>query len=396
MAKSKQVLGAVHLADDELPRGPWTYGRQVQRAEAEDGDLVEIFDRSGRFVGHGLYNAASDVRVRWLARGKKSALDRPEVFLAGVLRAADRLRRRVLRLDEVSNAYRIAHAEGDDLPGLVVDRLRDVLVCEHHSLGFFRLRESIARGLTELYPDARVVHRVPRAARRAEDFEPTSEPEDLGKVWIQEHGLRFPVLPGRGHKTGWFCDQRDNRRAIGALGEGRYVLDICCNAGGFALAAARAGARRVVAADLDEKCLELAEEAGAANELEVDWRHADGFDVLRSVEREPPQERPELVILDPPKIIAGRAALEEGRRKYYDWNRLALSAVRPGGLVASFSCSGALDLPGFLGTVFAAARGAGVRVKLLDVLGPGPDHPQRPDWSRSRYLKGALLAVDRS
>jgi 23S rRNA (cytosine1962-C5)-methyltransferase len=388
----------VRLATDELPRGPWIYARQVEATEGvEDGALVEVLDASGRFVGHGLFNGASDIRLRFLARGRRNALAQPAEFLWSRLRAADDLRQKVLRLPAVTNAYRVAHAEGDDLPGLIVDRLGDTLVCEHHALGFLRLADQVEQALLRLYPGARVLHRVPPAAARAEGIAPAAlpAPAQAPLTWIEEHGLAFPVRPGIGHKTGWFCDQRENRVRIAALAAGRSVLDLCCNAGGFALQAARAGARSVRGVDLDEKALELAQLAGERNRLAVEFVHADAFDVLRATAESREAERPELVICDPHKLIPSRAALELGRKKYLDLFSWSLAATRPGGLLAAFSCSGALDLMGFLGILFAAARRAERAVRLLSILEAGPDHPQRPEWPRSRYLKGALLALDR-
>jgi len=386
----------VRLKGDEAARGPWVYARQVEDPgpEVEDGALVEVRDASDRFLGHAFHNAASDIRLRFLARGRRTDLDRPAAFFEARLRDADRLRRAALRLDRVTDAYRVVHAEGDDLPGLVVDRLGDVLVCEHHALGFLRAKAEIEAGCRSLYPGLRVVHRVPPGQARAEGLAEPPAADDVGEVWIQEHGLRFLVAPGQRHKTGWFCDQRDNRQRVAALAADRLVLDLCCNAGGFALAAARAGARAVQGVDLDEEVLERAARSARENGLDVAWTHADAFDHLRAlVARAGP--RPELVVLDPHKLIPSRASLETGKRKYHDLNALALEAVRPGGLLATFSCSGALDLAGFLGIVFGAARRAERGVRLLEVLGAAPDHPQRPDHPRSRYLKGALLAVDR-
>jgi len=215
------------------------------------------------------------------------------------------------------------------------------------------------------------------------------------ETWIREHGLAFPVVAAGGHKTGWFCDQRENRRSVGALARGRSVLDLFCNTGGFALHAARAGARTVRAVDLDEKALARAQRAGEANQLAVDWVHADAFDELRAAAGAPESERPELVVVDPHKLIANRAQMEAGRKKYLDLFTLALAATRAGGLVAAFSCSGALELEAFLGLIFLSARRAERGVRLLTIMEAGPDHPQRPDWPRSRYLKGALLALDR-
>ena len=378
---------------DRLPSGPWIYGRQVPHPSdaPPDGSMVEVYDRAGRFFGHGLYNGSSDIRVRLLTRGKKSDMQRPREFLLRRLAAADRLRRKGLRLERTTNAYRIAHAEGDDLSGLVVDRLGEVLVCEYHALGFYNMRDDVEWALLQLYPGYHVVHRVPKSALNKEGYGVVPE-ENTAEIEIVENGLRFPVLPGQGHKTGWFCDQRDNRAKVGALAEGLDVLDVCTNAGAFALHAKRAGARRVRAVDLDEVVLERAKDAARRNELEVEFQHEDAYDTLRRVRGE--SRRPGLVIIDPPKLIRGRADLERGLKNYGDMNHLAAQATAPGGFLATFSCSGALDLPAFLGMVFQAVRRAERSVRLLEVLGAASDHPQRPDFTRSRYLKGALLAVD--
>lgn len=389
----KVSLPHIELATDELSRGPWIYARQVEfpREEVPAGALVEILDATGRFVGHGLYNPESDITLRVLSRGRKSDLDHPRRFLLERLAAADRLRKRLLDLPKRTDAYRVAHAEGDDLPGLIVDRLADVLVCEYHARGFYELREEVSWALGQLYPDARIVHRVPKAARNQEGFDPEAEPEDVGEVEITEDGVRFRVLPGVGHKTGFFCDQRDNRKLVASFCEGADVLDLCCNIGGFALHAAAAGARRVRAVDLDEVVLERAEASRAANDAAVELYHDDAFDFMRA-ERD--RGGANVVILDPHKIVRSKRELEQGLNKYLDLNALAFECVKPGGLLATFSCSGSVDLPEFVGVVFRAARRAGRNLRLLQTLGAGPDHPQRPDFPRSRYLKGLLIAVD--
>ncbi|MBL8859855.1 MAG: class I SAM-dependent rRNA methyltransferase [Planctomycetes bacterium] len=388
------VLARVMLDTDLLSAGPWIFGRQVldDRERPVDGSIVEVYDGSDRFIGHGLYNRRSDIRVRLLTRGKKSDLRNPRDFLLKTLSAADRLRRKTLKLESHTDAYRIAHAEGDDLPGLIVDRLGHVLVCEHHALGFWNLRADVEWALNQLYPGFEVVHRVPTSAAKSEGFEPDEPPRDVGEVRITENEVTIPVKPGVGHKTGYFCDQRDNRLKVARLAEGADVLDMCTNTGGFALQCKRLGARSVRAVDLDEVVLERARKAAEINRLEIEFLHADGFNVFRNVRTQ--RERPNLIILDPHKLIRGRADDEEGLRRYHDWNTLALEAVRPGGIVATFSCSGALELPAFLGILFQSARRAGRTIRLLETLGAGPDHPQRPDFSRSRYLKGAILAVD--
>lgn len=395
----REALPTVRLSGDELPRGPWGYARSVdgpRERDVEPGSLVEVEDASGRFVGHALYNPGSDIALRWLSRGKKSALARPEQFLLERIAAADRLRKKTLRLPEVCDTWRVVHGEGDDLPGLIVDKLGPALAVEYHALGFWRMRRAVEAALAQLYPGHPVHARVPDAAARSERIDPRELDElraapPADEVDVVEHGIAFPVRPASGHKTGWFCDQRDNRQRIAALARGRDVLDLCCNAGGFALHAARAGARSVRAVDLDEVALERAERAALRANLPVRCEHADAFDVLRAIA---PTQRPDLVVLDPHKLVANRNELEFGLRRYADFNALALAAVRPGGLLATFSCSGAVDLATFVGVVFSSARRAEREVRLLSILEAAPDHPQRPDFARSRYLKGLLLALD--
>lgn len=388
----------VQVGLERLPQGPWIYARLMDERygpSAEDGTIVEVIDGAGRFCGHGLYNSSSDIRVRMLSRGRRSDLDRPREFLRRRIASALRLRRRTLRLEEVTDTYRVVHAEGDDCSGLIVDKLGDALVCQYHALGFWNLRHEVEAILRELLPGHAVLHRFAKAARRGEGLDgevELAEGDEAPPRYVQEHGVRFLVHPGASHKTGWFCDQRDNRRKIAHLAKGRHLLDLCCHAGGFALPAALEGARSVTAVDLDEEPLERATQAARENRVEVTFRHADAFNVLR--ETVDSKRRPGFVILDPHKLAKGKRDLEAAKVKYRDLNALGLAAVAPGGFVATFSCSGALDLASFAGLVFQAARRAERDVRLLETLGAGPDHPQRPDFGRSRYLKGLLLSVD--
>jgi 23S rRNA (cytosine1962-C5)-methyltransferase len=384
----------VRLDSDLLPSGPWVFARQVTVVgdAPENGSLVELQDRSGRYFAHGLYNAASDIRVRILSRGKKSDIKGLREFLLRKLASADRVRRKLLRLPEFTDAYRISHAEGDDLPGLIVDRLGPVIVCEHHALGFWRCRGDVEWALRELYPDLDVIHTVPTNAAKKEGFEPEEPPRDVGIVRLRENEITYLVRPAHGHKTGYFCDQRDNRLKVAELARGADVLDLCCNTGGFALQSRRLGARNVRAVDLDEVVLERAQDSARENRLEVELVHADAFDVLRDTRGA--RERPGVIVLDPHKIIRDRSRMEEGLKRYGDLNTLAFECLRPGGLLATFSCSGALEVGAYFGMLFQSARRAGREVRLLETMGASPDHPQRPDFSRSRYLKGALIAVD--
>ncbi|MEO0652738.1 MAG: class I SAM-dependent methyltransferase, partial [Planctomycetota bacterium] len=314
-------LPEVQLDDDRLSRGPWIYARRIRSVSEgiEDGDLVEVLDASERFVGHGLFNGRSDIALRMISRGRRTDLARPDQFLLARLKRADDLRRRALALPQVTDAYRVVHGEGDDLPGLVVDHLGDTLVVEHHALGFWRLRDTVEKALRQLYPERHVVHRIPAGARRAEGYDEQDliEAEEAGterEILVTEHGVRHPIRPGAGHKTGFFCDQRDNRRRIAELSAGKSVLDLCCNTGGFALHAARAGARTVTGVDLDEVVLERAEQGARENRLEVEWHHLDAFRYLRGAREA--QQRHQLVVLDPPKLAHGRRDVDAALLKY--------------------------------------------------------------------------------
>jgi 23S rRNA (cytosine1962-C5)-methyltransferase len=248
--------------------------------------------------------------------------------------------------------------------------------------------------LGQLYPDLYPIFRVPANAARAEGIEQPEDQRDPGEQIVREHGLEFAVRPGGGHKTGFFCDQRDNRRVVAQHTAGRDVLDLCCNQGGFALAAKQQGARRVRGVDLDEVVLERAQEGARRNKLEVEFLHADAFPFLRHERTRAAAERAHVVVVDPHKLIASRQRMDEGLKKYHDLNALAFECVREGGLIASFSCSGLLPEAHFIGMLFQSARRANRSVRLIQQLGAAPDHPQRPDFARSRYLKGALLYVE--
>ena len=365
----------VQVGLERLPQGPWIYARLMDERGshgAEDGSIVEVIDGAGRFCGHGLYNSSSDIRVRMLSRGRRSDLDRPREFLRRRIAAALRLRRRTLRLEEVTDAFRVVHAEGDDLSGLIVDKLGDALVCQYHSLGFWGLQEDVEAILRELLPATSCSTGSPGrpAAARARPGSGPVGGRQADPRYVQEHGVRFLVHPGASHKTGWFCDQRDNRRHLAALARGRHVMDLCCHAGGFSIPAALAGARSVTAADLDEEPLGRAERAAAENAADVTFHHADAFDVLRATVDS--KRRPGLLILDPHKLAKGKRDLEAAKVKYRDLNALGIAAAAPGGILATFSCSGALDLPAFAGVVFQAARRAEREVRLLETLGAGP------------------------
>ncbi len=383
---------------------PFVFQRMLAAADpaARPGDIVSVYDKSGALFGRGFYNPRSQIALRMLAHGDVPIDDD---FLRQRIATAVALRRE-LRLDAVTDAYRLIHAEGDALSGLIAERYADCLVFELFSLGvqqrIGRLGEWLA---AELGPPAsldrpdraapawRIVVRADEGIAAMEGFRaPRPGPEAPASVVIREHGIRYRVDLLAGHKTGFFCDQRENRRRFAALCEGATLLDLCCYSGGFSLCARILGkAREVVAVDLDEAALAQARENANLNSARVEFAHADAFLYLRQMIANGRQF--DRVVLDPPKLALGRNEYDDALRKYHDLNSLAVQVVRPGGLLLTCSCSGLVSNQAFIETVHRAARRGGRTVQMLELTSAGPDHPVMLNCPESAYLKALWLRV---
>jgi 23S rRNA (cytosine1962-C5)-methyltransferase len=373
------------------PVHPFVYSKRVLRSgRAKDGEVVRILTREGRPCGHGFFHSRSQVAVRVLTYDPDVVPD--EAWLRAKVRDAEALRRDVLRLPEVTDAWRTCHAEGDGLSGLVVDRYGPVAVASLFSLGWARRLDELTEVLTDVLGAEAVVLRTDARTEAHEGLRlPAAPPVPV--VEVREHGVAFGVDPSGGHKTGFFLDQRENRRMVASLARGRAVFDGMTYTGGFALSAARAGAASVRAMDLDEEALEAARENARRNGADVRFDHGDVFDALRAYAEGPEEARPDLLVVDPPKWAKDRAGLDAALAKYRDLNRLALRAVRPGGIVATHSCSGLVGEAEFLDVIRAAALDARREVRFLRVGGAAADHPVAGTFPEGRYLKAAILAV---
>jgi 23S rRNA (cytosine1962-C5)-methyltransferase len=304
------------------------------------------------------------------------------------------LRREVLRLDEVATAYRVVHAEADGLSGLIVDRFEDVLSAEVFSLGMYQRIGPILGLLAERLGTRHARVHVDERIALAEDFpgRPAVSAGSPPRVTIREHDVRFRVQFEGGHKTGFFCDQRDNRRDLARFCPGRSVLDACCYTGGFGInALARGGARDVTGVDLDEKAIALARENANLNQVRPTLVHADAFGYMRQMAVNGRSFG--VVVLDPPKLIPGRLDISSGKRKYFDLNVLAMGLVEPGGLLLTCSCSGLLSAEEFLILLRAAARKAGRAAQVLAVTGAAADHPVGLEALEGAYLKAVWLLM---
>jgi 23S rRNA (cytosine1962-C5)-methyltransferase len=340
-------------------------------------------------LARGFYNKKSEIAFRVLG-GPRDPAD-----LGGLLRrrlqAAASLRRDVLNLPERTDAWRWVHGEGDGLSGLVIDVMGPAAVVQIYALGWVRHAELVEELVRKLLGVERVVFKADARSQALEGFR-IPDPDPGEPVEIREGALRFEVHLGGRHKTGFFLDQRDNRFRVGGFAKGRRVLDLCTNAGAFALACQGPGkAKAVTAIDLDEAAIEHAKRNARLNKLRISLVHADLFPWLR--DRQGAKERFDLVILDPPKLAAGPKERDAAMDTYRDMNRWAASVVEPGGLLATFSCSGAVDEPSFFAAVRSGLRVADRRGQVLQWLGAAPDHPVVMDHPEGRYLKGLLLRL---
>jgi 23S rRNA (cytosine1962-C5)-methyltransferase len=385
-------LPTVRLKTERRSWHPWVFQKMVERpaAKVPNGSVVDVIDRTDAWVGRGLYNGHSRIALRILTDNRDEAVD--AAFLARRIANAVSLRRDLLGLDAVTDAYRLVHSEADDLSGLVIDRFADTLVVEFFSSGMWKFRTPIAAALETHFPGGRLYWFAEEHVQKQESFD-CRPPEPPPPGVITEHGVKFRVAPGSKHKTGFFLDQRDNRRFLASLCGGKSVLDLCCNSGGFAVyAKALGGAAEVTGVDLDEQAIDLARSNARLNGAAVRFVQADLFPWLREVI--PHGERFDVVVLDPAKMTRDRETLDAALRKYADMNRLALQAVAPGGVFLTCSCTGLVSEEAFLDTVRRSAWQAGRRLTVIRVGGAGGDHPFRLHVPEGRYLKAVFARVD--
>jgi 23S rRNA (cytosine1962-C5)-methyltransferase len=383
-----------------LRRHPWVYDSAVARVRGNPaaGETVAVRGADGRFLAWAAYAPLSSLRARcW-------SFDETQPVEAALL--AQRVRAAVGRrapLAQASDALRLVFGEADGLPGFVADRYADWLVVQLQSAGAEAWRAALLESLVEATGCGQVYDRSDSATRRREGLPATSGPlrggEPPAMVEVREHGIRYAVDIARGHKTGFYIDQRDNRQRVrtlvarlaSTLGRPPRVLNCFCYTGGFSLAAAAGGAAELLSIDSSADALALAAENWARNGFAAaaEWRNADVFEALRAVRDAGRQF--DLIVLDPPKFAASHHHVERAARAYKDINLNGLRLLAPGGYLLTFSCSGAIDVDLFQKIVAGAVFDARADVQMLARLGAGEDHPLLMTHPEGEYLKGLLL-----
>lgn len=387
-----QTLPVVRLRIARRSSHPWIFQKMVEKPaeRVPPGTVVDIVDRDGTWVGRGFYNGHSRIALRVLTADAAELIN-DDFFRQRLARAVE-LRRQWLGLDAVSDAYRVVHSEGDGLSGLVVDRFGGTVVIEFFAAGMYRFREAIRDALAVHFPESSFYWFAEEHVQKQESFDCRSaEPPPPGIV--HEHGIRFRVAPGSKHKTGFFVDQRDNRRRLAGFCGDRRVLDLCCNTGGFAVYAKALGqADEVIGVDLDEEAINLAKQNANLNQARIRFVQADLFPWLRDAISG--GQKFDVVVLDPAKQTRDREAIGFALKRYFDMNRLALQAVAPGGIFLTCSCTGLVNEETFLETIRRAAWQAGRQVQVIHIGGAGADHPFLLSAPEGRYLKAVFCRVE--
>ena len=379
-----------------LRRHPWVFSGAVERVDGapHSGDTLPVRDAAGNFLAWAAYNPDSQITARVWSWREDEVID-AEFFRRRINYAL--AARRELKLADKSSGMRLIHAESDGLPGLIVDQYGDTLVMQIGSAGVERWRDAIADILQELCNPACIYERSDSDSRGLEGLELCNGvlrgtlPES---VEVIEHGLRFKVDVAAGQKTGFYLDQRDNRALTETLARDKDVLNCFCYTGGFSLYALRGGAKSVLSIDASGDALRIAAENLTRNGLDAtraEWQEADVFQALRKLRD---QGRSfDFIILDPPKFAPTAAFAEKAARGYKDINLLAFKLLRPGGILATYSCSGGISEDLFQKIIAGAALDAGVDAQIIHHLHASADHPVLLSFPEGAYLKGLVLRV---
>lgn len=371
---------------------PWVYKFEADNIEGEftPGDIVNVLDYRGKFIGRGYINPRSQILVRIMTRDKNEEID--EDFFRKRIQDAWDYRKKVTD----TNACRVIYAEADFLPALIVDKFGDYLVIQTLALGIERYKDTIVKLLDEIIKPKGIYERNDVHVREIEGLEMKkgflSEPFDT-TVKIIENGINFYVDIEDGQKTGYFLDQKENRAAICDIVKGAKVLDCFCHTGSFAIHAGYYGAREVLGIDISEHAVEFAAQNAALNNLQdvCKFEAANAFDKLRDFYDN--QEKFDVVILDPPAFTKTKSAVKGAMRGYKEINLRAMKILNSGGFLVTASCSQHMTADLFKEVIFDAARDAKKTLRQVEFRSQAKDHPILWSSKETGYLKFIILQV---
>ncbi len=398
-------LTVTRKAEQSVLRGhPWIYGTEITGGgPCPDGELADVFGPRGVFLGTGFYNSHSKIRVRLISRNANDRFD--EAFFERRLRYAWNYRKAVLSKEDLT-CCRIIFGEADFFPGLTVDRFENILVTQTLSLGIDRIKPTLFRLLLRiLTEDGQKIDGIyERNDSRLRDLEGMKRERgffpleglpvpETSAVIIRENGIEYAVDFEKGQKTGFFLDQKYNRRAVAAISPGKRVLDCFTDTGSFALNAAKAGAEHVHAVDVSQSAIAMAQENAERNGLSdrMTFETADVFDLLPSLESK--KEEYDLIILDPPAFTKSRRTVINASRGYREINYRAMKLLPRGGYLATCSCSHFMTEELFHGVLRRAAADAQVSLRQIEARQQAPDHPILWNVPETSYLKFYLFQV---
>ncbi len=376
---------------------PWVMARSIiePTAPLEAGQAVDLVHADGKWIGRGVYNPRSRIRVRlyqWRDQGTFDA-----EWCVGRLTEAISLRLEWMSRNTKLDAVRLVNSEGDGLSGLIVDQFGSHLIVQFTSLAMLNWQDSIVAKLVERITPESVLVRVDDRTSKLEGIDSKEEvvhgrlPE--GPLAIEENGVKLEVDIRSGQKTGYYLDQRANRRRVASWVVGGPMLDVCSYHAGFSLAAAKYGApEKILAIDSSEKALSQARRNAELNSCQnIEFHQADCFDYLAELVRR--EERFQTVVLDPPRMASNRGQLQSALRAYHRLNLSAVNLLRPGGILATCSCSGRVTRPDMVGMLASVARRSGRSIQIVETLGADFDHPVNVNCPETEYLKCLICRV---
>lgn len=379
-----------------LRRHPWIFASAIkhQNGKAHMGDTVDVLAADGRWLARGAWSPDSQIRVRVWTFSEDEIIDNG-FFLRRIERALSM--RQALSKGRELTAWRLVGAESDGLPGITIDVYGDVLVCQLLSAGADKHRDKLVWALNRLLPGYAIHERSDVAVREKEGLPQQTQTlsgEVSPLVEIQEHGYRFLVDVKAGHKTGFYLDQKDNRKRIAAYAADRRVLNCFSYTGAMSVYTLAAGASEVSSMDLSQDALDLAQRHVELNNLDASRHHVLREDVFKALRRLREEEQHfDMIVLDPPKFVDSKQGLTRACRGYKDINLLAMQLLNAGGILATFSCSGLMPEELFRKVVADAALDAGREVQFLEYLTQSWDHPVSSAYPEGLYLKGLICRV---